>query len=393
MECPICLSNPPNTALDCAHNLCSDCYAKVAPGTHGNWSTLPICPLCRTPHLAAHPGLAADVAASLIGSIKSIKLPESTVVELGKASGAYLHHVLDRTKDIKRQLDDAIDTLIVHNSGAAPAAGSAMIPPGEHFLQHVATMTIVARPTFAQLFGTPVIDGAYWSGSGGFRFQYLASAPQVVNSAIITDNVLRRTDAFIHLNDGMLALYRFGLLPPAASDAIRRGESVPLPVLQVALLLTWYITKAYDSEYTNPFMTLATTDEVFQFYQDTTNNHIWYQDASADNRVWLEIGTLYAWCWVRRLHALHATRGESREAHTVYYTAFNTFYLNNRHTSQFEEIVAGHFPNLARAKKCAGCHNMAPLNAFYSARRGNEPRRVRCEGCMPRHANLTHWGE
>ena len=379
MECPICLSATVQKKLDCEHEFCTACYDRLAPGSNGDWSLLPTCPLCRAPHLAVHPSVPADEAEVALNSIRSIKLPESTLAELGKAKGAYLGQLLKNLEDTKRRIEDATTMLVHMNRFSQPAIGGTILSG----IDYVATMTLVL-PTFSQLYGTPLIPDAYWSGSTGFRFQYLESAPQVVNSAHVTENVLRRADSpnLAHLNDGMLAMYRFGLLAPAAVGALARGERVPLAVQNMSKLLVWYLTQGFFTRYVDEFS--VDMESISSFYGDVANSRSWYIEHT-EGTLLNELKLLYSWASMRHLDALRLRRTVSRENHNAYYMRYNALWTHVSVPSM------GHFPELSSAKKCAGCEHYAPLSAFYSARRGTEPRRVRCEGCSPRHVHIQAW--
>jgi hypothetical protein len=397
MECPICLTNPPSILLDCSHSLCGECYTTLAPGNRTPWSTPPLCPLCRCPHLAVHPSLHAELGTLLKTAINSFKISESTIEELKRAKGAYLGKLLGDLNTQRTSIDESIQDLMDANrqclreTHVNPAQLNPIAP---EFIP--APAVVVVQGTFPAVFGAPLFTHGIWTGRNGFRFQSLASCPQVGEGEThIGNNILRRdlNPELDFIPNRWMAMLRFGLMPPGAVELWRvwgeAGEfNVPPAVRQVCHLLNWYMTKGAATNYRAPMPAFATDENVIAFYGG--NEPFWYADPPGDTTPLVgEISELLTWCKILWLNTLFNQRSESREGCQLFFAEWQK--LPYPLASEFHIIANTYFPFLRTSKRCAGCHNLAPAHTFYYGRRGNEPRRVRCEGCTPRHSWVQAW--
>jgi hypothetical protein len=169
----------------------------------------------------------------------------------------------------------------------------------------------------------------------------------------------------------MLSLYRFGLLSPAGVGTLLHSAAPPA-VEHVSRLLVWYLTQGFNTAYVDEFT--ADMEVISPFYSNPSNSRAWFVE-STEGALLNELNTLYTTACVRHLDALKLRRTASREAHNAYFDRYN--------------VLWKYLPDESR--KCAGCEKYAPSCFFYSARRGTEPRRVRCEGCSPRFSLLQAW--
>lgn len=353
-ECSVCLTARADTPLDCKHSFCQECVSRLEPGAgRVAWSSFPNCPLCRATHVPIHPRL-KELSQPLKDKLLTIEFANH---ERLKSKGMELFQavkdVLAKMEEI-RQCVEAIQDINMESA---------------RIVQIVIAFATPDAP----------MNGAMWSPNG-FLFQSMLTCPP--STGDIAENVLRRDLALYasHLSDEQLLLHRFGLYPPPLL------HTSPEPVGLLQTLFAYYYTKGWS----NPRTPITNGTAILDFYGDA-ENAAWFYD-NPISPVATELTKLVADSWANRLLALCLARTTDAESCALFFTEYERFHYEAKPAviNEFNAIINANMPMgiLATPKKCAGCHRRSPAHCLYTARRAGEPRRVRCEGCVPR----ASWG-
>jgi hypothetical protein len=304
------------------------------------------------------------------------KLPEDLIRRLSVARGANLEKLIaDEVANIATELRENIDTILTINYDVPSAT-----PP----VQLVAPL--LHSVTASNM-------GVLWCGQDGFQFQYLNSCPQVPDGEMVGEQLLRRnlSPELTFLTDNLLLLFRFGLYPHLGIVFI--PDNIPPPVINIVEQIRFYLERRWTVSCPS-----VGVDE-YRFYSNTSNSPWWFGSVVPGREIMLLICNN----WLRHMYHLYERRslssGDNANFFNMYanvYNCWETLGLESEN-SEFKRTMRlitmndiG-FNALGAPKKCAGCQRLAPTSCFYLARRIGEPRRVRCEGCMPRANWIAQW--